>query len=185
MRLLGPCGFLVALLAAACASRSDPGPDPTLVVPHREIHPVNAALHAYLGEPVNWPAEVDPAFSVQGLRRAFEEACDRVCVSLRRFEVDYSEFPPVVGVEVVSADAEFSVDALGGALPDPYEGSGCTSSGHDEGGVLVRTIVTDVVPWDAVPSNDLDRAMRRRGVRTQRLLQAMQSTAVRGSAAGR
>ncbi len=170
MRTVALLGVLL-LLPAAC--RSPEPPPPKIVIPTASLHPTNEALLEYLGEPVPWPSDVEAAFTAEGHRAAFAAACEGVGAELLRFETDASEFPLVVGVDVVYRDGSQHAGTVGGALPSPYEWSGGTSSAWDEDGRRLGRIVSCVVPLDVVAPDHWNAVLRRRGVRVDRLYQAM------------
>jgi hypothetical protein len=171
--LLSPVLFIAALVPACCAT---PAPaDPTLAIPRRDlIHPANAALLAFLGEPVPWPDPVDPAFTTDGHRRAIAEATARAHAKPRHVEFDDSEFPPIVGFEVEYTVAGADANTIGAHIAKPLVWSGCTSSGWDEGGKSVARIVTALVPFEAIPPQHWSAARRRQQLRVQRLFEAME-----------
>ena len=165
---------LVGVLALGACRSQAPERAPALTLPSAQLHPPNAALLAYLGAPVPWPADVNAAFTAEGHRKAVAAACAKIGATLRRVEVDESEYPPVVGVELAYARPEDDdANAFGAALPAPYEWSGSSSQGWDEGGRRFSRIVTCIVPLETVDWAHLMPAMRRTGVRTNRLLESM------------
>lgn len=58
----------------------------------------NQALFDYLGNPVTPPANMDAAYTKEGLASAVQDAAQSANISLTKVEIDDSEFPPLVGV---------------------------------------------------------------------------------------
>jgi hypothetical protein len=58
----------------------------------------NQVLFDYLGNPVAPPANMDAAYTKEGLTSAMQEAAQAANITLTKVEVDDSEFPFLVGV---------------------------------------------------------------------------------------
>lgn len=56
----------------------------------------NAAIMAYLGEPLPPPAELDPKYTAEGLVAACKAACANLGFELSQLDVDDTEFPFLV-----------------------------------------------------------------------------------------
>ena len=116
------------------------------------------ALLAYLGEAVPPPANIDPAYSKEGLLGAIQQAAQLAGVSLKRVEIETSEFPFLAGV-VCDGDADF--EKLKAQLKNmpAYEYAG--SAGSD--GISAFNIT----PYRSFPSETGQRIRRRTSLRTQ------------------
>lgn len=80
---------LLGLLSAGCSKHAT-GP--------------NQVLFDYLGGPVASPANMDAAYTKQGLTSALQDASQAASISLTKVEVDDSEFPFLVGVACANKD---------------------------------------------------------------------------------
>lgn len=58
----------------------------------------SSTLAAYLGEPVPPPANLDPAYTKEGLLNAIQQAAQLANIPLQKVEIETSEFPYLVGV---------------------------------------------------------------------------------------
>ena len=65
----------------------------------------NQVLFEYLGNPVEVPPNLDPAYAPQGLRDAVQSAAAKAGIALRKIEIDELEFPFLIGV--VYNDGDF------------------------------------------------------------------------------
>jgi hypothetical protein len=74
---------LVGLLSAGCSKHAS--------------RP-NQAIYEYLGNPVAPPAGLDAAYTKAGLTNAMQDAAQAANISLKKIEIDDSEFPFLVGV---------------------------------------------------------------------------------------
>ncbi len=68
--------------------------------------PVADALIAYLGSPVQAPANMEPAYTREGLLGAIQLAARNAGIALKKVQVDDSEFPFLLGVECEEGDFE-------------------------------------------------------------------------------
>ena len=116
----------------------------------------NKALCDYLGEPVARPANMDAAYTKEGLTRAIHDAAQAGNISLTKVEVDDSEFPLLVGVVCAhKGDIEKLKEQI--RKPAVYEYTG---------GVGGDTICAmNFVPYSAVPPDTRERVHRRSVVR--------------------
>ena len=80
---------LAGLLSAGCSKHAS--------APNRASAP-NQALYEYLGNPVAPPADLDAAYTKAGLTSAVQDAAQAANISLKKVEIDDSEFPFLVGV---------------------------------------------------------------------------------------
>lgn len=60
------------------------------------LHPVNAAILKYLGDPVPAPRELDARFASDGLEGIFRTLCANASIRVRRLAIDTSEFPYLI-----------------------------------------------------------------------------------------
>src|SRR5664279_4100042 len=58
----------------------------------------NKVLYEYLGDPVAPPADMDAAYTKEGLIKAVQTAAGNAGITLKRIEIDDSEYPFLVGV---------------------------------------------------------------------------------------
>jgi hypothetical protein len=117
----------------------------------------NRALFDYLGGPVEVPAEMDAAYSKEGLINAVQTAARNAGISLTRVEVDNSEFPFLVGVICKEGDYEKLKEQFR-KMP-AYEYSGSVGS-H-------TCSALNLVPYRAFPPEVSTRISRRLTVRMQ------------------
>ena len=82
-------------------------------------------MPTYLGNPVEPPADLDTAYTKDGLSRALEQAARNAGVDLQIITIDDTEFPFLLGVKCEEGDFEKAVDwqekALGLAKDLPKE----------------------------------------------------------------
>ncbi len=64
----------------------------------------NQALLAYLGNPVEPPADLDVHYTVEGLTTCVEQAAHDAGITLKKLTLDDSEFPYLVGVVCSGSD---------------------------------------------------------------------------------
>jgi len=117
----------------------------------------NRALLQYLGEPVEPPADLDAAYSKEGLIKAVQTAARNAGISLKRVEIDDSEFPFLVGVICKDGDYAQLTEQFGKMSPYEYGGS-VGSHTHN---------ALNLVPWRAFPQQASERISHRLGVRMQ------------------
>lgn len=127
------------------------------------LAPQNRALLKYLGEPVEQPENMAPAYSKAGLIKAIETAAQRAGVTVRRVEIEDSEFPFLVGLVCNEGDTIKVTDQLR-KMPDySYNGSHSTPT-HS---------VFNIVPYREFPSGAAERIGHRSGVRCQMFLEKL------------
>jgi hypothetical protein len=117
----------------------------------------NRVLFEYLGDPVEPPADLDPAYSREGLLEAVRVAAGNAGISLKRVEIDDSEFPFLVAV--VSGNDDFAklTDQLKKLENYHYSGSVGNSTCN----------AINIVPYRAFPPAASQRISRRLTVRQQ------------------
>ena len=95
---LRPATAVTAVAAEPATQRpEDPGQAGNLSDPNRR-------LIEYLGNAVAAPANLDPAYSKEGLVSAVSLAAQQAGLSLKRLEIDDSEFPFLVGIICAAGD---------------------------------------------------------------------------------
>jgi hypothetical protein len=112
----------------------------------------NQVLFDYLGNPVTAPANVDAAFTREGLRQAMETVARDAGISLAKLEIDDSEFPPLVGVVFADkGDKEKFIKQIDTLAP--YKSSG--GVGGD------TSYAMNLVPYPAFPPQTGQRIYHR------------------------
>jgi hypothetical protein len=117
----------------------------------------NQALYAYLGNPISAPADINPAYSKEGLTKAVETAARKAGITLKRIELDDSEYPFLVGVICKDGDYTKLTDQLRKMEGYAYNGS-VGSSTHN---------AMNIVPYPAWPTASAERIGHRLGLRMQ------------------
>jgi hypothetical protein len=117
----------------------------------------NQALLEYLGDPVEPPADMSAAYSKDGLIKAIQTAARNAGITLRRVEIDDSEFPFLVGVICKEGDYSKLTDQL--RKMDGYEYNGSVGS-HTHNAM-------NVVPYRVFPPALGERIGHRSGLRMQ------------------
>lgn len=90
---------------------------------HLSLSDPNQILFAYLGNPVAPPADMDPAYSKDGLIHAIRSAAQKAGITLGKLEIDDSEFPFLVGVTFTKQGDKEKLKEQIGKLP-AYASSG-------------------------------------------------------------
>jgi hypothetical protein len=93
LKLRGEVGALRAQLASAKLPTALP-------LSHATNDGSNQAVLDYLGNPTPPPPNLDAAYSKEGLISALQNAAQVANISLKKIEIDDSEFPFLAGVEV-------------------------------------------------------------------------------------
>ncbi len=117
----------------------------------------NETLFRFLGDPVPAPADVDPAYSREGVLKAINTAARNAGVTLERVEVDDSEFPPLLGVVTRAGEFEKVRAQLGLMKEYNYGGSVGSDTLH----------AFNMVPYPAFPHESSDRISHRLMLRQQ------------------
>lgn len=128
-------------------------------IPNADVKPVTEPLVAYIGEAVLPPADLQPAYTKEGLQSAIEQAAQKAGVTIKKLEIETSEFPFLTGV-VCNDDADFEKLKEQFKKMDAYEYSGSVSS-H---GVYSFNLV----PHRAFPQDTSERIDRRTTLRQQK-----------------
>jgi hypothetical protein len=117
----------------------------------------NQALLEYRGDAVEPPADIDAAYSKDGLTKAIQTAGRKAGISVKRVEVDDSEYPFLVGLICKEGDYSKLTDQL--RKMTAYEYNGCISS-H-------TCAAFNLVPYRVFPSAVAERISHRTGIREQ------------------
>ncbi|MCX6954240.1 MAG: hypothetical protein NTV51_18980 [Verrucomicrobia bacterium] len=137
---------------------------PTVAWTPQKAASANAAIMAYLGEPVPPPADLDPKYTAEGLAATFQAACAKLGFELQTLAVDDTEFPFLVyGVVSGTRDLQPVQNAIR-ALPGyGYGGSvGLRRNG--------RTYFSlNLMPHDQYPRAQREAIQRRLMIRLQML----------------
>jgi hypothetical protein len=113
------------------------------------------ALFAYLGEAAAPPANLDPAYSKEGLTSAIQQAAQLAGVSLTKFEIDTSEFPFLAAVVCDTGEDFEKLEAQLKKMPN-YQWR------ESSGGFGRPTCAFNITPYRTLPSE----ARKRIGART-------------------
>ena len=112
----------------------------------------NQVLFDYLGNPVPPPANLDAAYTKEGMIQALQTAVQQAGITLTKLEIDDSEFPFLVGVVFAgNGDKEKLMEQIE-KLP-AYKSSGGV------GGELTYSM--NIVPYSAFPREAGDRIYHR------------------------
>jgi hypothetical protein len=136
-------------------SRSRPASPPSSA-PEPSATP--GTLVSYLGDPVDAPANLEPAYTKEGLQSALQLAASTAGVTLKKLEIDTSEFPFLVGV---TSDQEADFEKIKNELKkvSAYTYGGGVS-GHN-------SYVFNITPFDKFPPGQNERISRRTTLREQ------------------
>lgn len=115
----------------------------------------NQLMLNYLGNPVPAPADLNAAYTKEGLIQATQLAAQKAGITLKNIQIDDSEFPFVVGVVCEGGGYDKLIDQL--KKMDGYGYGGSTSS--DTCGAF------SITPSAAFPSGTFDQIHRRLMVR--------------------
>jgi hypothetical protein len=97
-------GMLMGMLCGCSSQRTDEPKPSNTVSPVKADAGPNRMMLDYLGNPVPPPANLDSAYSMEGLARGLQTAAQAAHVPLTRLEIDDSEFPFLVGVVCASQE---------------------------------------------------------------------------------
>ena len=117
----------------------------------------NQALFEFLGDPVEPPADLDAAYSKDGLIKAIQTAARQAGISVKRVEIEDSEFPFLVGLICKEGDFPKLTEQLR-KMP-AYEYNGCTSTPTHS--------AFNMVPYRVFPPQVSERINHRTGLRSQ------------------
>jgi hypothetical protein len=117
----------------------------------------NQALLEYLGDPVEPPADMNVAYTKDGLIKAIQTAAQNAGISVKRVEVDDSEYPFLLGIICQEGDYRKLTDQL--RKMEAYEYNGCISSSTHS--------AMNLVPHRAFPRAVIQQINHRTGLREQ------------------
>jgi RNA polymerase sigma factor (sigma-70 family) len=116
------------------------------------------AFMAFLGEPVQPPPDVNPAYSQQGIINAVQQAAQLAGISLKKVEIETSEFPFLAAVAWESEADYQKFKAQFKNMPD-YEYGGGTGS--------YELCAFTITPYRSLPPELIQRVSRRLMLRCQ------------------
>jgi len=117
----------------------------------------NLAIFEYLGQPVEPPSDLDPKYTQEGLINAVRSAARKANVTLKKIELDESEFPFLVGIVTEARGFEKVEDQI--RKMSGYEAQGSVGS------PTCHTF--NIVPYSAYPRESSERISRRGTLRSQ------------------
>ncbi|MDO8544046.1 MAG: hypothetical protein Q7S40_26690 [Opitutaceae bacterium] len=125
----------------------------------------NAAIMAYLGDPVPPPAVLDPKYTPEGLVAAFRTLCRNVGFEVKQIAIDDTEFPFLVyGIIEGRQSYQKIKDGLAAMSGYAYAGSSTGSTGSGS-----THFSLNMVPNSAYPRSQADAIRRRTMIRLQML----------------
>ena len=133
----------------------------------------NAAIMAYLGEPVSPPANLDEKYTPEGLTAAFTGACKKLGFRVQRLEIDDSEFPFLIYAKFSEQIDTRSLSTALRSMSD-YAYTGSTSGTTRDGATFMAL---NIVPSDRYPHEHADGIRRRMMIRLQVLTAAFNNAA--------
>jgi hypothetical protein len=116
----------------------------------------NQVLFNFLGNPVAPPANMDPAYTKEGLAQAMKTAAQNAGITLAKLEIDDSEFPFLLGVTFANATDKPKLIEQIRKMP-VYATSGGV------GGEI--TYAMNIVPYHAFPPDAAQRIYHRMTLR--------------------
>ena len=112
----------------------------------------NQVLFEYLGNPVTPPADMDAAYTKEGLTQAMQTAAQSAGISLVDLEIDDSEFPFLIGVT-------YAKEGDKDKLKEQINANAAYSSSGGVGGEI--SYAMNIVPGHAFPQDASQRIYRR------------------------
>jgi hypothetical protein len=132
--------------------------------PPGSLNGPNQAMYEYLGDPVEPPADMDTAYSKDGLIKTIQAAAQKAGISVKRVEIEDSEFPFLVGLICQKGDFAKLTEQL--RKMAAYEYHGCISSSTHS--------AFNMVPYRAFPPRATERIGHRTGLRNQMFFDRLQ-----------
>ena len=117
----------------------------------------NKALYDFLGQPVAPPVGLNSIYTKEGLTAAMQQAALNANVSLKKLEIDDSEFPYLVGVVTEKGQVDKLNAPISKMAGFTYQGSVSSDT--------VKAMC--IIPIEAWPHADWDRIERRLNTRLQ------------------
>ena len=145
---------LAVLLSAGCSKHAS-GP--------------NQALYEYLGNPVAPPIGLDAAYTKAGLTSAVQDAAQAANISLKKVEIDDSEFPFLVGFVWANNGDDDKLDGLNGQL---------SKAGYQESGFVYHgdhVCVLNITPTASFPTHDRSQIQNRLDIRERIFFEKIRS----------
>lgn len=124
----------------------------------------NKVLYEYLGDPVATPTNMDAAYTKEGLINAMQAAAKAAGISLKKLEIDDSEFPFLVGVICTNREDMEKLKERIRKMP-AYNYTGGVG-GND-------SYAMNLVHYRAFPKEAVQRIHRRTPLREQILMDRM------------
>jgi hypothetical protein len=120
----------------------------------------NKVLYDYLGDPVAPPANMDAAYTKEGLTHAMQAAAQAAGISLTKLEIEDSEFPFLVGVICANKDDMEKLKEQIRKMP-AYNYTGGV------GGGASASYAMNLVPYTAFPAEARQRIHHRMSLREE------------------
>lgn len=155
------CG-LSLLPGAGSISRGDATTAPTSQPSQsnaQSTSQANKSLYDFLGQPVAPPAGLNSIYTKEGLTAAMQRAARDANVSLKKLEIDDSEFPYLVGVVTEKGQIDKLNASISKMAGFKYQGSISSDTAK----------AMNIIPFQAWPQTDRDRIERRLNTRLQML----------------
>lgn len=141
-------------ISGAASATGAVNPDASQTTSSAEI---NRSLLEYLGDPVQPPANLDAAYTKEGLMQAAQLAAGKAGLSIKAVLIDDSEFPFLIGVICPAGGCQKLKPSF--QTMEGYAFSGSVDSD--------TRAVFNLVPWTAVPAPSVERIHRRLMLREQ------------------
>jgi hypothetical protein len=161
MLVLVACGLFL-LAGAGCDSRGNATTAPTSQPSQSNAQSTpqaNKALSDFLGEPVAPPVGLNAIYTKEGLTAAMRQAANDASVSLKKLEIDDSEFPYLVGVVTEKGQGDKLNAPISKLAGLAYQGSVSSDTAK----------AMNIIPIQAWPQADRDHIERRLNTRLQAL----------------
>ena len=129
----------------------------------------NKAIYDYLGAPVAPPANMEAAYSKEGLTSAMQTAAKAAGISLTKLEIDDSEFPFLVSVSCASQQDMEKLKEQIRKMP-AYNYTGGVGGGRS------ASYTMNLVPNTAYPADVRQRIQHRLSLREEIFYQKTQET---------
>lgn len=156
----------VSLCLSNFAFSADPRSGVTFNWTPEKANSANAAIMAYLGDPVPPPSNLDPKYTPDGLLAAFRTLCRNQGFEIKQLAVDQAEYPFLVyGVIAGRQNYQKIKDGLAGMSGYAYSGSSTGSSGDGS-----TYFALNMMPNSAYPRGHSEAIRRRTMIRLQMLV---------------
>ncbi len=135
------------------------------------INPSNAAIMAYLGDPIPLPQNLETRYTASALKTEFTALVDAVGRKVQKLAVDTSEFPCLVyGTITGGDDLQLVQKAIGTTPGYAYGGSVVGRSGNG-----TTYFAINLTPDDRYPREHVEAVHRRLMIRLQMLAEKAQT----------